>query len=136
MENLMFLAVNCITDCGGADILRIIKFVFMMLDVVLFIVPMGLVVMIMVDLGKSVMAGKEDDMKKNMNIIIKRLIYCVALFLVPTIVNFAIGLVSNLGVTAFGCIEYAKTGDLSVCEVDYSTMDELEYGHGGSSGKF
>lgn len=111
--------------CGGADVLRILRFVFILLDMVCWIVPMGLIVMLMVDFGKNVIAGKEDEMKKNLNMAIKRIIYCIILFLVPTIVNFAVGIVSNVGVEAAKCIEIARdhNNDLSQYEIDYETFE-------------
>ena len=130
MNNLMFLVVDCIKDCGGADVLRILKFVFILLDLVFFIVPIGLIVMLMIDFGKNVIAGKEDDMKKNLNMVIKRIIYCVVLFLVPTITKFAISLVGTDGEnavsTAATCIGYAReytNEDLAKCEIDYGTFE-------------
>ena len=122
MKDLIFFAFDCINDCGGADILRIVKFVFTLLDIVLFIVPIGLIVMIMMDFSKNVIAGKEDEMKKNVSIVIKRIIYCMVLFLIPTIVRFAIGLVSDVGVTAAECMDWALNKDLSICEVDYENF--------------
>ena len=110
-------------DCGGADILRIIKFVFTLLDAVLFIIPMGLILMVIIDFSKSVIAGREDDMKKNLSIAIKRIIYCIALFLIPVIVKFAINLISDAGVKAAQCIEIAQNDDLSQYEMDYDTFE-------------
>ena len=130
MKELMFLAVNCVTDCGGADILRILKFVFILIDLACFLVPIGLIIMIMLDFSKNVIAGKEDEMKKNVSIVIKRLIYCVVIFLVPTIVNFAVKLVSdtgdNIAARASYCIDYAKNGDLSKCKIDYDTLEPTD----------
>ena len=126
MGEIMGMLVN-FNDiiCGGADVLRILRFVFILLDMVCWVVPMGLIVMLMIDFGKNVIAGKEDEMKKNLNIAIKRIIYCIVLFLVPTISNFAISLVSNIGVEAAKCIEIAKdhTDDLSRYEIDYDTFE-------------
>lgn len=106
-------------DCGGADILRIIKFIFRILDIILFIIPMVLIVMISVDLAKNVLAGREDEMKKNVSIAIKRIVYCLILFLVPTIVSASISLLGNVGVDYATCIDIAKTHDLSLYEIDY-----------------
>lgn len=121
MNKLMFLAFDCVKDCGGADILRILKFVFKLLDLVLFIVPMGLIIMVILDFSKNVIAGKEDEMKKNVSVAIKRIIYCMVIFLVPTIVNFAVNFVSgtgdNIAAKASYCIDYAKNKDLSKCEI-------------------
>ena len=141
MNNLIFLAVDCIKDCGGADILRILKFVFILIDLVFFIVPIGLIIMLMIDFGKNVIAGKEDEMKKNLNMVIKRIIYCVVLFLVPTIANFAISLVGTDGENAVSvaaaCINLAKDSTnqvLAQCEIDYETFepanpDYKDYGY-------
>lgn len=129
MRSLIFLTVDCLNDCGGADILKVIKFVFILLDLILFIVPVGLIIMVMIDFAKNVMAGKVDDMKKNANIAIKRIMYCVVLFLVPTIVNFVISLVSDAGVTAASCIELATADDtdFSLCDVDSEMLEEEKY---------
>ena len=56
---------------------------------------MGLIVMISIDFAKNVIAGKDDDMKKNLSLAIKRIIYCVAMFLVPTIVDATMGLLGD-----------------------------------------
>lgn len=111
--------------CGGADVLRILRFVFILLDMVCWIVPMGLIVMLMVDFGKNVIAGKEDEMKKNLNMAIKRIIYCIILFLVPTIVDFAVGLVSNIKDEKDNCLYIARNHDidLSQYEIDYETFE-------------
>lgn len=134
MNKLIFLATeafDCVQDCGGADILRILKFVFILLDLVLFIVPMGLIVVIILDFAKNVIASKEDDMKKNVNMVIKRIIYCMVIFLVPTIVNFAVKFVSgtgdNIAAKASWCVDYAKNGNLAKCEIDYDTLEAAPY---------
>lgn len=94
--------------CGGADILKVIKFIWTLLNIVLFIVPMGVIVMISLDLFKNVIAGKEDDMKKNFNISIKRIIFCLCLFLVQPICTFAIDkLANNVDVKWAECINIA-----------------------------
>lgn len=134
MKLLMFLDnVETCMACGGADIVRIIKFIWSLLEIVLFVIPIGLVIMIMVDFMKNVMAGKEDEMKKNLNIAIKRIIYCVVLFLVPTIVSFAISLVSPAtNNVALQCIDLVtnntaedlNTSVLPNCQVDYENLGE------------
>lgn len=60
-----------------------------------WLIPMGLILFGMLDLGKAVIAGKEDEMKKAQGTLIRRVIYAVAVFLVVTIVSFAMGLVGS-----------------------------------------
>ena len=122
--------------CGGADVLRVIKFVWQLLDIVFIAVPIGLILIIMVDFAKNVMAGREDDMKKNLNLVIKRLIFCVALFLVDPIVHFAIDLLGDQEVDFAKCIEIAFEDDLSQYEInypedDFSDREEPDYSNGG-----
>lgn len=147
---MFILAGNLsVADCGGAEILRIIKFVWILLDIAFIFIPICLVLYISFDFAKNVIAGKVDDMKKNLKIVIKRCIFAVALFLVPTIVQATINLLANAGADAVAdfndCIELAENEDLS----QYDTVDEVEEDeqndsdddssrpqHAGTSGKF
>ncbi len=54
-----------------------------------------LIVLLIIDLGKAVMAGKEDEIKSAQKLAIKRVVYALVVFLVPWIVNTAIGLLSK-----------------------------------------
>ena len=54
-----------------------------------------LIVLLIIDLGKAVMAGKEDEIKSAQKLAIKRVVYALVVFLVPWIVNVAIGLLTD-----------------------------------------
>ena len=56
-----------------------------------------LIVLLIIDLGKAVMAGKEDEIKSAQKLAIKRVVYALVVFLVPWIVNVAIGLLVQTG---------------------------------------
>ena len=123
--------------CGGADILRVIKFVFILLRLVNWIVPMALIVIISIDFGKNVMANKEDEMKKNVSIVVKRIIFCIALFFVMPIVEFVIGMLGDTASSGdkswLDCIAIAKSeDDFSAYEVDWNFGVESE-GAGANS---
>ena len=60
-----------------------------------WLIPIGLILYGLLDLGKAVIAGKEDEMKKAQGTLIKRVVYAVAVFLVVTIVSFVMGLVGS-----------------------------------------
>ena len=106
-------------DCGGAEILKIIKFIWSLLDIIFIIVPIGLILMISIDFAKNVIAGKEEEMKKNANLAIKRILFCVA------IVEFTITLLGDLGVDYASCINIALKEDISQYEFEYP---EIDYG--------
>ena len=78
--------------CGG--LLEIVKIIRKVIDLIKILIPIGLILFGLLDLGKAVIAGKEDEMKKAQGTLIKRVIYAVAVFLVVTLVTFAMGLVS------------------------------------------
>ena len=58
-------------------------------------IPIILVVMGMLDLGKAVASQKEDEIKKAQGMLIKRLIYGALVYLVIFIVGFVINLVAG-----------------------------------------
>ena len=100
-------------DCGGETVLTIIRYVMQLLNILYFIVPIGLIVMLSVDFVKNVVASDESKMKKNLQLIIKRVIMCMALFLVKPIVVTTINLLDDLGVDYMQCLEIATSDDLS-----------------------
>ena len=84
--------INFMVDyCGGLD--QVIVLLKNVVRVLQFLIPIGLILYGMLDLGKAVIAGKEDEMKKAQGTLIKRLIYAIAIFLVVTIDTFVKGLV-------------------------------------------
>jgi len=87
----MDLAHMC-AELAANEIGTIIKAVINLIKIG---VPIILVILGMLDMGKAVMSQKEDEIKKNQSLLIKRVIYAVVVFLVISIVQFAIGLVAT-----------------------------------------
>lgn len=58
-------------------------------------IPLLLIVFGMLDLGKAVIASKEDEIKKAQGMLIKRAIYAVAVFFVVLIVQLVFGIVAS-----------------------------------------
>ena len=65
-------------------------------------IPIILIVLGMLDLGKAVMASKDDEIKNAQKMLIKRCIYAVAIFFVVLIVNLVFSLLSSAGTDAQG----------------------------------
>lgn len=65
-------------------------------------IPIILIILGMLDLGKAVMASKEDEIKNAQKMLIKRCIYAVAIFFVVLIVNLVFGLLASAGTDAQG----------------------------------
>jgi hypothetical protein len=62
--------------------------------------PVLLLIYGAIDMGKAVMAGDEKEMKKATDTFVKRIILCVAIFLLPIVVDLIMGIFSGEGITA------------------------------------
>lgn len=94
MINFMDIKVQTGSEfCNG--LFDVIVLLVNVVNILKWIIPMGLILFGMLDLGKAVIAGKEDEMKKAQGTLIKRVIYAVAIFLVITIVTFVTGLIGS-----------------------------------------
>lgn len=95
--------------CTEPAILKIILYIKIIFQYAFIIVPIGLILMISIDITKNVISSNENDMPKNLNMSIKRIIFCIAMFFVPTIVNLMMSIVndsiSNLNVDYESCIQ-------------------------------
>ncbi len=79
------------------------------------IVPILLIIFGMLDLAKAVIAGKEDEIKKNQTTFIKRLIAAVIVFfvvsLVQLVVRFVAGTDENSIMSCFNCFVSGNASD-------------------------
>ncbi len=82
-------------DVCGDELKIIIGFIKTILLIVQIIIPILLIIWGTIDLGKAVIASKEEDIKKAQGMLIKRIIYAILVFLLVVIVNFAMGIVGN-----------------------------------------
>lgn len=61
--------------------------------VIKIVIPVILIVYGMIDFGKSVMAGKEDEIKANQKLFVKRLIAAALVFFILSIVQLVLGII-------------------------------------------
>lgn len=94
--------------CTNSSFLKIFYFIKELLNIIFILVPIGLILMIAFDFGKNVLAGKEDEMKKNLNVAIKKVMMAVIIFFIPTVVNFAIGILEDTGIEYMQCFSNAN----------------------------
>ena len=88
-----------LTD-GKSELLideKIAKTVHIIFLIIQIVVPVILVILGMIDLLKAVIAGKDDEIKKNQMIFIKRLIAAAIVFFVFVIVKLLISFVADAG---------------------------------------
>ena len=97
---MMFLAAAKVSmtseyTCGSTNLIFSGTFPYIVSTVITLIkiaVPILLIVFGMLDLGKAVVASKEDEIKNAQKMLIKRAIYAVAIFFVVLIVQLVFGL--------------------------------------------
>ena len=97
--------------CETSAVLKTIRFLSELLKIVLFLVPMILIVMVSIDIGKAVIANDESEMKKAGHTAIRRIIMGMFLILIPRITVPLISLLVNASSTVTNynnCIENMK----------------------------
>ena len=81
--------------CQNPDVLRTIMFVSEVLKIIFIVVPIILIVILGVDILKTVVATNDKDMKRNISMAVKRMIACVCVFFVPLLVSLFNSLLAN-----------------------------------------
>ena len=143
--------------CTNPDILRVIYFGKLIVDIVKIVIPIGLIIMGMIDFSKSVVTNDDGVQKKNMKLFMKRIIFAVLVFAVPWIVEFLIINLGNLadGVNFTDCLENANSEKIEELERKQSEEENTQSeedstqsnnstdhtsssgeNHGGRSGEF
>lgn len=114
LELLNTLAdVTCKLGAGNSITIdtKIPNIVATIISVIQFAVPVLLIIWGMLDLGKAVMAQKEDEIKKGQQTFIKRLIAAAVVFFVVVIVKLVVGLVGGDVATGAGsCFDIFVNG--------------------------
>ena len=81
--------------CDNQDLLNVLRLVRMVIKVLQIAVPIGLILMGTIDMGKAVIAGDEKKMKEAQKPFVKRIISAVIVFIIPFIVNLVMNLVTT-----------------------------------------
>lgn len=85
-------------SCNGIAIDTVIpNLVTQIIKVVQFGIPVILILLGMLDLGKAVMSNDEKEMKGAQGKLIKRVVYAVLIFLIIAIVKLVFGILANSG---------------------------------------
>lgn len=89
----MSIDTYCGTGAGGIG--SIIRLAVIVVKFLRLAIPIALIIFGMIDLGKAVIASKEDEMKKAQGTLLKRFLYAIMIFFVVTLVGFAMSLVGD-----------------------------------------
>ncbi len=83
------------------------------ITIIKIVVPILLIIFGMLDLGKAVVASKEDEIKKGQQTFIKRVIAAVIVFFVIQIVQIIISFVSGKDTDVVNCFNCFVNGEES-----------------------
>lgn len=81
--------------CTDLELLRLMILVKTFMNIIQIILPLGLIILMLIDVLKSVTGGNSDEINKKLKIIPKRLTIAVIVFLIPTIVKLVSGIVDK-----------------------------------------
>lgn len=104
-----------------AETASIWKIVGWLVLIIKIVIPLLLIVFGMIDLGKAVIASKDDAIKSSVSSLVKRFIAAVAIFFVPTLVSAVFNMI---GVTTDNndyntCVQCVT--NVSSCNLDKDT---------------
>lgn len=114
--------INFIEICENPGILKVILFIKQLMNILFTVIPIGLIVITVIDFFKNVISKNTDEAKKNLSKVIKRIIYCIILFLVPTIINLTSDIVETTGIKIpyATCLSNASPSKLKKFEIEYA----------------
>ena len=120
----MFLAKALMTGeytCGNTNLVFSGAFPYIISTVITVIkiaVPILLIIFGMLDLGKAVVASKEDEIKKGQQLFIKRAISAIIVFFVIQIVQIIVRFISGNDATVANCFNcfINGTAGTNACE--------------------
>ena len=82
--------------CGdGGSLVGILAFIRAIINIVKIGIPIILIILGMLDIGKAVVASDEKEVKAATKMLTRRAIYAVAIFFVVTIVQLVFGLLAS-----------------------------------------
>ena len=112
--------INVLDICGENSNLQFVwNIVGVIINLIMIGVPILLIIFGMVDLGKAVIASKEDEVKKATKLLGKRFLYAVGVFAVVWAVRFTFDSVASIvDDDDFG---YEKDDDYNITK--YNTSD-------------
>ncbi len=96
---MLFLATVC------DELNPLITFLKSVLTIIQWAIPVLLIIMGSIDLGKAVLASDDKEIKGATSKLVKRAIAAIAVFFVPLLVNLLINMVGDSGKSSDGVIK-------------------------------
>lgn len=89
--------ISFLNICGMNTNIQVVwRIINLLINIIMIGVPIALIIYGMVDLGKAVIASKEDEVKKATKLLGKRFLYAIGVFAVVWFVVFMFSTLSDL----------------------------------------
>lgn len=115
-----------LANCGPSGLLRVIYFFKLILDILFIIVPIGLIILLLIDFSKMVISGDEGAQSKTFKLAMKRILYAVIVFFVPTIVSIFNSILGDLGVEYSACYNDITIDAINQLAAEEEAIEEAE----------
>ena len=89
--NIVFAATKSkigFCDYGGTR--RVLKIIGIMINIAKIVVPLLIMLTEIISLTKVIISGKDDDMKENWRVFVRKLIAGLVIFILPTLIDYTI----------------------------------------------
>lgn len=131
---LLFLSLNFVYAatsskvefCEYSGVRRTFMILGMVINIVKIVVPLILIITGMITFSKTIITGKSDDLKTSINILAKKIVAGLIVFLIPSVLDFTFD--TLLGVDDSSFIECTNclldTDNCTIPETDPDTYTE------------
>lgn len=122
--------------CTNPDILRVIYFIKILINIIMIFLPIGLIVWGIIDVSKATISGEEGEQKKIIKLFFKRFVYAALVFAIIWIVNIVMNLLGDLtnGVSFTACWENANASKIKELDAVYTEKEDNEKDNSDSNG--
>ena len=116
--------------CETENVLRTFKILNIFLSIMKILVPLIIIIMGMKDFFSVVVAYKDDEFKTTVNSLVKRIIVGLVIFVLPSIINYALNLYYGYQKTATEftscsvCLTSAKECDDLIATAQYKQLEK------------
>lgn len=125
MNGLMLLGAGAGNFCANTH--EILALVGWALTIFKVVIPLIIIALGLLDLGKAAVSSKPEEIKKSATSLVWRIVGGIVIFFIPTIVMLVFGFVANFGDTknnidfdvCYGCITSPWGGACSNAQSEY-----------------
>lgn len=93
--------------CGDPGVQTLFSILGFGVTAIKIAIPIILILLGMLDMGKAVTSGKDDEIKKQLVIFLKRAVAAILVFFIPSLVGLVMQLINN-NLTDSGACGYAQ----------------------------